>query len=338
MTALKKYQRLESPGLWRETPEAQRREVIVNLGDASLVLSDPKSELAVAHWSLPAVERINHGEMPALFAPGFEALETLELDDRDMIAALEQVQGALRHAVAQPGRLRGNLALGMTALVVVLGVLFVPGALARHTAGVIPPATRYEIGQMALADLARLTGASCNSSDGQIGLEALTNRLWQAPLPQLYVLRDGPLMALHLPGGIIALDHKLIENEDAADVAAGYALVEDMRAAVEDPMLPLLHYAGVRATFGLLTTGKLDPDALQGYAEELLESTAIALPPSEVIARFKKAEVSTRPYAYHIDPTGESVLSLIEGDAYARDQSPEILPDGTWIGLQSICQ
>src|SRR5690606_10694329 len=89
MTALTKYQKLECTGLWRDAPDAQRREVVVNFGEASLTMSDPRSELALSHWSLPAVERMNPGEMPALYAPGPEADETLELDDPDMIAALE---------------------------------------------------------------------------------------------------------------------------------------------------------------------------------------------------------------------------------------------------------
>mgnify|MGYP006205154343 CR=1 FL=1 len=67
-TALKKYQKLESSGLWREAPELQRREVVVAFGEASLTLSDPRTEAALSHWSLPAVERINPGELPALYA------------------------------------------------------------------------------------------------------------------------------------------------------------------------------------------------------------------------------------------------------------------------------
>ena len=65
MTALSDYQRLEAPGVWRPSPDAQRRDVIVSLGDATLVLSDQK-DAALAHWSLAAVERRNPGRMPAL--------------------------------------------------------------------------------------------------------------------------------------------------------------------------------------------------------------------------------------------------------------------------------
>jgi len=40
MTALSKYDRLEATGLWRADPEAQRREVIVSIGNATLVIAD----------------------------------------------------------------------------------------------------------------------------------------------------------------------------------------------------------------------------------------------------------------------------------------------------------
>ena len=50
MTALKEYARLESGGLWRADADAQRRDVIVSFGDATLVISD-SAERALAHWS-----------------------------------------------------------------------------------------------------------------------------------------------------------------------------------------------------------------------------------------------------------------------------------------------
>ena len=62
MTALTKYQRLECVGLWRLTASAQLREVVVGLRDTTLVLADPRTEMALSHWSLPSVERVNPGE------------------------------------------------------------------------------------------------------------------------------------------------------------------------------------------------------------------------------------------------------------------------------------
>ena len=68
MTALDKYDRLEATGLWRATPDDQRREVVVSLGDASLTMSD-LNDCPLAHWSVAAIARANPGAMPALSAP-----------------------------------------------------------------------------------------------------------------------------------------------------------------------------------------------------------------------------------------------------------------------------
>src|SRR3989338_8786952 len=120
MTALRKYERLESPGLWRATPQDQRREVIVGLRDATIVLADPKTEMALSQWSLPALLRLNPGQMPALYGTGDDLTETLEVDDRDMIAALDTVRLALERRRPRPGRLRG-WTLGSAAVTILAG-------------------------------------------------------------------------------------------------------------------------------------------------------------------------------------------------------------------------
>ncbi|MBD3765743.1 MAG: hypothetical protein IE927_13730, partial [Rhodobacterales bacterium] len=166
MTALKKYQKLESPGLWRDTPEAQRREVVVAFGEASLILTDPRSGTALAHWSLPAVVRLNPGIAPALYAPGAEATETLEIDDPTMSGAIETVRSVIEAARPHPGRLRGRLGLAGAAVLAALAVFWLPGALIRSTAAILPPAARAEIGRMALADVMRIAGTPCSGAAG----------------------------------------------------------------------------------------------------------------------------------------------------------------------------
>lgn len=337
MTALKKYQKLESSGLWRDTPEAQRREVVVNFGDASLMLSDPRSEVVLSHWSLPAVERLNPGALPALYAPGADTAESLELDDPEMIAALEAVRVALAHARPRPGRLRGVILATGTALVVGLGVFWGPGALIDHTISVVPPTTRLQIGRMALADLERVTGQPCAGTLGKRALDTLAARLFGTPAPHLFVLREAGPAALHLPGRIILLNRSLFEAQDGPEAAAGHALAEAAHADAEDPLLPLLRYVGLRATFGLLTRGTLDEDAIAGYGEATLRRPAVPPPNAALLARFQTAEVPSTAYAYSIDPSGETVLGLIEADPFRTGKTRTLLSDGDWISLQGIC-
>lgn len=338
MTALKKYQKLESGGLWRDAPDSQLRDVVVSFGEASLVFSEPKNGTALSHWSLPAVARLNPGALPAVYSPGPDAAETLELDDMDMIAALETVRAALSRAQPKPGRLRGAVVAGGTALVIGLGVLWLPGALVSHTAAVVPPSKRAEIGQNVLDDLIRLTGAPCTGELGQRALAGLAERLFgPVDTPILLVVRDGVQVATHLPGGVVVLSQALIDKQDGPEAAAGAALVETARAAVDDPLIPVLRHAGLRATFGLLTSGQLPKEAVAGYGEALLRADPTVFEDPALLAVFERAGVTSSPYAYALDPSGESHLSLIEGDPQRGKTSGPLMPDGDWVSLQGIC-
>ena len=337
MTALKKYTRLESRGLWRDTPTSQRREVIVAFREATLVLSDPKSESALSHWSLPAIVRLNPGEYPPLFAPGQEAIETLELDDRDMISALETVRSSLAGQRAQPGRLRGVLLGSGTVLVLALGAFLLPDTLIKHTASVLPAATRAAIGQAALADVQRLTGSPCTSPLGSFALTALGDKLFGPHRAQILILREGVTEAAHLPGGTILIGRRFVEDENGPESLAGLALVERLRAEARDPILPVLEHAGLTATFRLLTSGTLPESAVAGYGEVLLQDEGVMVPDDVALAGFKAAGLSSAPYAYAVDPTGEATIGLIEADPLAGLVPEPLMPDGDWVSLQDIC-
>ena len=338
MTALRKYQRLECGGLWRETPQDQRREVLVHFGDATLVLSDPKSGAAVSHWSLPAIERINKGQEPPVFAPGPDASESLELTDPDMIAALGTVRQAVQAATARPGRLRGVLLAGTAAAVVLAAVVWLPGALVRHTASVVPPAQRADIGQRTLDDLIRVTGSTCNNQLGLQALAALSERVFgPVDTPILYVLPEGVEAPLHLPGDVIILPRKLIEQANGPEAAAGAALVERLRAKAQDPIVPLLEYAGLRATFELLTTASLPDMALNGYGEAMLRAAPVALPDATVLAAFEAAQIPATPYALAVDPESKTTAALAANDPYKGLAPSPLIPDDSWVALQGIC-
>jgi hypothetical protein len=332
MTALNKYQRLECSGLWRAAPDAQRRDVTVAFREATLVMADPRSQQPLSHWSLPAVQRMNPGQLPALYSPDAGTSEMLELDDPDMIAALDTVQNVLERRRPHPGRLRNWIILGVLASISALAVFWLPGAMSRHAALVLPQATRAEIGQAALEDLMRLTGSPCAAPLGRKAQTALAARLAPAGVRQIVVVRDGVAQALALPGGIVVLNRALVEQAQDAETAAGFALVEALRAEATDPMVRLLAFAGPIATTRLLATGRLPQGVLDGYAETLLAQSPPPLPASLLGPAFKAQSLSLQAYANALQDS-----TLLAADPFPAGSPAPVLADRDWVSLQAIC-
>lgn len=338
MTALKKYQRLEATGLWRDAPGARLREVIVGLRDATIVLSDPRSELPLTQWSLPAILRLNPGKLPALYAPGEEAGEELELDDPEMIAALEVVHRAVERRRPHPGRLRA-VVLGGTALAVVgLVVFWLPAQVKSYTVDMLPAATRADLGELALADLGRLTGSPCKSVPGRQAAAALAQRLSPAAPPRIEILRDGLTMPAHLPGGLILLPAALIEGSDGPDAVAGHVLDELQRDKTSDDLALILSHLGLGPTLRLLTTGAVPAGAMAGFGEAFLATPRAAAPdPTVLLEAFKTAGVSSAPYGATLRDAPDSARRLIDEDPFPLGAPSAVLSDESWLELQAIC-
>lgn len=338
MTALTEFQRLEAQGSWRQTPGARLREVVVSVGEATLILSDPKSEVPLSHWSLPAVTRLNPGEMPALYAPGAEGTdETVEIDDRLMIEAIERVQRAISAHRAHPGRLRGGLTVLAVAAMLAAAVIWLPDAIIRHAARIAPPAQARMIGEAVLADIERSAGAICTRASGQAVLDWSTSRLiGDGTLARIV---PGPLNgALRLPGDLYVLGADLIEGQPGPEAAAGHLLAARLASDPEAVTQAALHHAGLRAALQMMTLGSLPQDAMQGYGEVLL-SRAVPRPPApSLLAAMRQAGVGSQAYARSLDPTGQSVPELIEGDPFrTAPPAKALLTDQQWLALQQIC-
>jgi hypothetical protein len=336
MTALKEFQRLESTGVWRAHPGAQRRDVIVSFGDASLVISD-QNGTALTHWSLAAVDRVNPGARPALYAPDPEGTETLEIADDTMEDAVERIRVMVARARPQPGRLRAGLLVGALALVLAILVFLMPRVLVTHTASVLPEATRAEIGKGLLAEIGKVAGSACSTERGDAALGRLATRLLGPDSERIVVLRTGVPPTLHLPGGYLLVHRGLVEDHDSPEVLAGHVLAETLRRDLADPVLPLLDVAGTAATFRLLTSGALPVAAMEAHAATMLTAEPVPVPVDALIARFAEARVSAAPFARAVDVTGEATLRLIEADQAAAQLPMPVLSDADWVSLQGIC-
>lgn len=327
VTALSDYQRLEAIGLWRQG-ESRAREVVVALGEATLTLRDPASDMALAHWSLPAVVRRG-----SAFAPGPDSDETLQIDDADMLAALDRVGRAVARVRPRPHRAR-RLVAGAAVLAALAGVVaLAPGVIVSQTAGAVPAAERAAITRAVLADLAPLTGVPCTGPAGQTALAGLAGRLFGAGGPGILILRDGLAHPAALPDGTVLLPASLIRGP-APQALAGAALAA--ATSQGDPLVPVLHHAGTWATLRLMIRGALPAASLAGYGEAFLRSPA---PPDDLpalLAAMAAAGVAPAPYGWWRDPTGETALPLIEADRSAG-RPPPVMSDGDWQAIRAIC-
>lgn len=335
MTALTQYDRLEASGLWRASPEEQRRDVIVSVGEATLTISDLK-DTPLTHWSLAALNRTNPGEFPAIYAPDGDPGETLEIAESEaaMIAAIEKLRIAIDRARPHPGRLRWVSMIGISLALIATILFWVPGALMRHTVSVVPDIKRQAIGQSLLGRIERVAGSSCLTADTAPVLTKLARRTGAR---KIIVLSTGVPDSRHLPGGIILVNKSLIEDHEDPAVLAGYILAEQIRAATDDPLARMLKEGGPAASFRLLTSGQVAQDTLDAYAEKVMVSDRPPVPPDLVVSVFAEAGVPTTPFAYAQDVTGESVLALIEADPMTGETPAPVLPDRDWVLLQNIC-
>ncbi len=335
MTALAKYARIEATGLWRAAPDAQRREVIVSIGDATLVITDT-NDRPLAHWSLAAVERGNPGVIPALYHPDGDTGETLELpaSEAEMVEAIETLRRVIDRSRPRPGRLRSFGMLLSVLAVAGIAYFWLPGALQDHTLTVVPDVKRVQIGAALLRRIERVSGPRCADPPGNVALALLSQRLNAG---NLAVLPNMSRASLHLPGALILLNRSVIEDFEEPDVAAGYIVTEMARRDGKDPLRHLLENTGIWENFRLVTTGDLSPAALDGYAQFLMTTPVVEPDLARQTARFAAASLRSTPYARARDITGETTLRLIEGDPMNGKLTEPLMSDPNWLRLQNIC-
>jgi hypothetical protein len=331
MTALHQYQRLEAAGLWRDSKDAQRREVIIGLRDATIVLTDPKTDMPLTQWSLPAIVRI--GEMAGFvtFASAEDGLETLEIDDPAMIAAFDKLRHVIDRRRRRPGRLRGALMAGAVTAVIACAAIWLPLRLTSFTATRLPEAARAAIGALALADIQKTTGSACNAHMGLIAAQNLARRINAADPPSILVMRTGLPRPIALPGGMILLPADVVSAADGPDLLAGIVLAEMARARGHDPLADILNYAGFVASLRLLSSGALPNDALAGYGIALAAHDPAPLDPVLLQEAFAQAKISAQPYL----DTANSFADMT--DPLPNGSAPIVLEDADFLGLQYIC-
>ncbi|KJZ20615.1 hypothetical protein [Loktanella sp. S4079] len=336
MTALDKYERLECDGLWRADSDAQRRDVVVSFGNATLVITDGAGR-PLTHWSLPAILRTNPGETPAIYAPGDDADETVEIADELMIDAIGEIQKALDKAKPKPGKLRHLTTAGLTALALGLAVFWLPGALTRQTLSVVPASKRTEIGATILGHMQATTGAPCREPRANAAATQLAKRLFGAETrTKIVVVPNLPQGAIAIPGRLILVDYALLQRAQDPAAIAGFIVASRAKIGEDDPLESVLTSAGLGVTFRLLTTGDIPSEVLQQNAQQMAEG-AVSIPGRvKLRAALSAAQIPQAPYLALLDETTGNMPDL-GNDPLQNETLPAILTDSEWVSLQNIC-
>ncbi|NBX43186.1 MAG: hypothetical protein EBR13_06920, partial [Rhodobacteraceae bacterium] len=136
---------------------------------------------------------------------------------------------------------------------------------------------------------------------------------------------------------LIVLNRSVVEDYQSPDVLAGFLLSEYIRLVDSNPTHTLLQEAGLWATFRLLTSGQISDAHLAARAASLLTETPTEVTDEALLLQFAQAEISSQPYAYALDISGEETLSLIEADPLRATPNTPLLNDTRWVALQEIC-
>ncbi len=329
MTVLQEYQRLEAIGLWRASSDEQRRDVVLSLGDSTLLIADMHDKV-LAHWSLPAIMRENPGQFPALYYPDGNPNETLELntDQADMIDALTRVRARVDKTRPRPGRLRLVFVAAFLVGLIAFVWFGIPPLARKHALNVVPPVTIIAIGEQLLAQIQKTTGAPCGKPEAKDALKKLNKRLADPSKGPILVVTEGVNDVLSLPGGARLVNHALIVDYEGAEVLAGYLLAEEVRNHAVPPMERLIDFAGTLPTLRLMGTGHLPQSVIENYARDLLNRPRATPDSTALIARFKETSVNMAPYLSVTNDTETTPPDTI---------TTPVLPDGDFLRLQTIC-
>jgi hypothetical protein len=331
MTALKKFERLESLGLWKETRTSQKKEVIVSFGKASLVLSD-NTDTPLTHWALGALEINTADEERVVYTPDKSGFETLEISDPTMNRAIAKIRNAIR----KPKSHRGRIRLLSTGLIVfslsLLAAFWLPGAVADYATRIVSDTKAREIGAKLMPYINQYSGLPCQSENSDPVIRKLEDRLIGQSDNTLFIADLGARYSTHLPGGIILANRVLVEDFPQVEVLAGFVLMEQTLQDNNSALRSLFLDAGTVATLSFLVTGNIDDDVLGAFAKNQMTRPVDTPDTETLLARFKTAGISSTPYAKALNNQ-----ALQDGDPVTGVYDP-ILDDPEWLALQAICE
>ncbi|MXU65379.1 hypothetical protein [Oceanomicrobium pacificus] len=342
MTALDQYERLEAVGLWRETPQAAPREVIVSFGNATLVLSDMK-DVTLTHWSLTATRRFAEDETGVTFSPDSDGAEALTIADPLMIEAIERISTAARSLPERRRPVWPWVAGGLFAALVVAAVMVGPEIAGSLLRGKIAPVQRDRIGIQIVAEMRESGQTICRNRRGQTALDRIVARVAPGSGWSARVFRHHAARIFAIPGQRLMISSGLVAGARDPDALAGWIALEIEEAALEAPLDALLADDSLVEQIDVLRRGGLDAAERQAAIDTYLSMPLADRPEADpaTMERLAAADLPTVPLSTALAwaaPDPDRVAAMRRANTIDPDSpyTPS-LDDFSWITLQAIC-
>lgn len=341
VTALNQYDQLESLELWREAPDAQRREVVVSLGRTALLVKDLNDNV-LAHWDLHAINRLNPSQFPAVYSPGATESETIEITDPHMIEAID-VFHSISHKPVRISRIRQKLMFMCVAAVIAtgayLGMTLLPNALEEQAVQVTPKIRIQAIDESLLAEIATVSGPECDLQAATAVLARLMNAIALDTSVKVSFVELGERQSVHLPGGQILLDYSLLNPEGDPELAASFVLMEFAAGRDRHLFRDLIRFAGPWHTMAFLLGRDIPAGVLQDFVPVVLAQEPSPQSLEHLLVLFSNARLSSYPLAEAIgleSPLGEALSEAEETGAQGSGNGP-IVDMADWDSLRKSC-
>lgn len=337
MTAKEQFVRLESLGRWYQTPRDAGRDVVIHLGDTSVTLIS-KNDVALAHWSIVGIRRLEVRGRPPRYGPDGGGPEFVEISDKTMVEALDRELAPSREP---PGRTRRPIGRWIAAAAALAAVAAAansfPDWSSRLAASFFKSSERAEIGEQVAGYIAAEFGESCESRHAAAALRKLSARLFPGERGGIKVISGLGVPSAHLPGGLVLVDRELVVRQDSPEVLAGYVLMERTIMALNDPLARLIREAGAGATFGVVFRGRIPDTEMRVHAASVPYRPRPPVPGEELLERFRNAGFPSTPFALSLQGADGLSEAIAAGDPLEGGVYAPLLTDGEWLGLQAAC-
>ena len=248
MTALKKYTRLESTGLWFESPTSEPMEVLVSLGKSTVVLYDYE-DTPLTHWSLATIKLISKTDLITVFSTTQDGLEKLEIDDKHMTEALLNFINNPAKTVSNNKLLRRLLILSFLFSILSLFLIASP-RLTNLVETIISDHHQIQLVEPYLDKYLERNGPVCASLSATTVLENILLKLGDKDKKlNIKIIKKQNINAIHLPGGTLLISNQFFQRSDTASPFLNILKAELLNAENRTPLKNLI---GQQSTYNLI--------------------------------------------------------------------------------------